>query len=56
MNDAYNSDDNELWCNFREDMECPANSMESTEQIDFQSSSDDEVVMGEIDEDHTQTV
>ena len=49
MNAAYNSEDNAEWVAYREDMDCPANSMESTEVIDFHSSSEDEPVeMGEI--------
>ena len=44
MNDAYNSDENDDWTSIRDglDMECPANSIESIEHIDFQSSSDDD--------------
>ena len=49
MNAAYNSEDNAEWVEYREEMDCPANSMESTEVIDFHSSSEEEPVeMGDI--------
>ena len=43
MHTAYNSDENEEWANeVRCDIGAPANSMESMEFIDFESSSDEE--------------
>ena len=42
MHTAYNSDENEDWAVNRKDIGAPANSMESMEVIDFQSSSDEE--------------
>ena len=42
MHTAYNSDENEEWANNRKDINAPANSMESMEHIDFESSSDEE--------------
>ena len=42
MHTAYNSDENEEWAYNRKDIGAPANSMESIEVIDFESSSDEE--------------
>lgn len=42
---AYNSDENEVWTQYKQEIEAPCNSYESLEEIDFQSSSGSEVDM-----------
>ena len=43
MHAAYNSDENEEWANKKQDIDAPCNSIESIEQIDFYSSSSEEL-------------
>jgi hypothetical protein len=40
IRDAYNSDADKFWANYRPDIKAPLNSGESQEEIDFESSSE----------------